>query len=99
MAQWEGFGSALSSIRQARGLTQEDFSDVSSRTYVSTLERGLKSPTLEKVDRIASKLRVHPATLLVLGYARAQDHDPIQVLERISSELSNLGISVTRRRK
>ncbi|MGE0013429.1 MAG: helix-turn-helix domain-containing protein, partial [Azoarcus sp.] len=38
-------GSALQTARKARGLSQEAFSDVSSRTYLSTLERGLKSPT------------------------------------------------------
>lgn len=44
----EVFVSALKHARHTHGLTQEDFSDVSSRTYVSTLERGLKNPTLDK---------------------------------------------------
>ena len=37
----KGFPQALKKARKAKGLSQEDFSDVSSRTYVSTLERGL----------------------------------------------------------
>ncbi|MFI8619273.1 helix-turn-helix domain-containing protein [Acidovorax sp. NPDC077693] len=62
---------ALRVVRDLRGLTQEDFSLVSSRTYVSGLERGLKSPTLKKIEQIASVLNVHPLTLLAISYASA----------------------------
>lgn len=34
-------------------LTQEDFGLVSNRTYLSALERGLKSPTIDKLQEIA----------------------------------------------
>ncbi len=47
---------------------------VSSRTYLSTLERGLKSPTLDKLDEIAGVMDVHPASLVLLAYViRASD--------------------------
>lgn len=59
-------GKALRKIRKVRRLTQEDFSGVSSRTYLSTLERGLKSPTIDKLGEIAKVLHVHPLTLCVL---------------------------------
>lgn len=59
---------ALRRIRKARGLSQEAFSDVSSRTYLSSLERGLKSPTLNKIEDVCAVLDVHPLTLLVLAY-------------------------------
>ena len=36
----QGFARALKQARKQKGLSQESFSDVSSRTYVSTLERG-----------------------------------------------------------
>jgi transcriptional regulator with XRE-family HTH domain len=62
-----GIGKAIRIVRRARGLTQEDFSDVSSRTYLSTLEREMKSPTLEKLTQIATVLRIHPVTLLALS--------------------------------
>ncbi|MFP3499683.1 transcriptional regulator, partial [Pseudomonas sp. SIMBA_059] len=39
----ESLGEALRRMRILHGLTQEDFGVVSSRTYVSTLERGLKA--------------------------------------------------------
>ena len=47
---------ALRHIRKARGLSQEAFSDVSSRTYLSSLERGLKSPTLNKLEDLCEVL-------------------------------------------
>ena len=62
------FAAGLRKTRGAQGLSQEDFGLVSSRTYVSSLERGLKSPTLNKVDDLAATLGVHPLTLLVLSY-------------------------------
>ena len=45
MAAGNSLAKALKIVRKARGLSQEAFSDVSSRTYMSTLERDLKSPT------------------------------------------------------
>lgn len=59
---------AIREARKACGLTQEDFSVVSSRTYISILERGLKTPTLDKIDDIAGLMQVHPLTLLALAY-------------------------------
>ncbi len=66
----KAFGNALRITRKARNLSQEDFSDVSSRTYISSLERGLKSPTLEKVQALAERMDVHPLTLLAIAYLR-----------------------------
>lgn len=66
----DALGRALAEIRLSRALTQEDFSEVSSRTYISSLERGLKSPTIEKIDQIAGRLGVHPLTLLTSCYLK-----------------------------
>jgi len=63
------FAAALKATRKARGLSQEAFSDVSSRTYLSLLERGLKNPTLNKVNELCETMEVHPLTLLTLAYA------------------------------
>ncbi|WP_164708174.1 helix-turn-helix domain-containing protein, partial [Pseudomonas viridiflava] len=48
----KAIGAALKEAREAKGLTQEDFVGVSGRTYLSEIERGLKSPTLEKLDQL-----------------------------------------------
>lgn len=62
------FGLALKQLRKQREMTQEDFSAVSSRTYLSTLERGQKGPTIQKLEQLAGVLEVHPATLLIAAY-------------------------------
>lgn len=86
------FANALRVARKHQGVSQENFSLVSSRTYVSTLERGLKSPTLSKVDEIAGVLGIHPLTLLFLAYAPDQSPGSIDKLQRlISNEIESLG--------
>jgi transcriptional regulator with XRE-family HTH domain len=60
---------AIKAIRKDKGLTQEDFAVVSSRTYLSTLERGLKSPTLDKLEQLADVLQMHPAAIVMVAYA------------------------------
>ncbi|WP_401751201.1 helix-turn-helix domain-containing protein, partial [Stenotrophomonas muris] len=57
---------AIRTVRKARGLSQEAFSDVSSRTYMSSLERDLKSPTMHKLTELCEVMDVHPLTLLTL---------------------------------
>lgn len=82
-------GLAIKRTRNAKKITQEDFSEISSRTYVSTLERGLYSPTVEKVDAIAKVIGIHPLTLLTLSYLIANhDTDPSKVLNQVKVELS-----------
>lgn len=84
------FGTALQFVRKKKGLTQEDFSIVSSRTYLSTLERGLKSPTLEKVEQISTVLNVHPLTLLALAYVGHSPAQMSQLCQRIEKEVALL---------
>lgn len=81
---------ALRTIRSARGLTQEDFSNVSSRTYLSTLERGLKSPTMDKMQALAEVLDVHPLTILTLTFMTAEDCSADDLLAKVKRELRGL---------
>lgn len=62
-----GLADAIKAIRHLRCLSQEDFSGVSSRTYLSSLERRLKSPTVDKVCEIAEFLVISPAALLLVA--------------------------------
>ena len=78
---------ALKTIRKARGLSQEAFSDVSSRTYMSSLERDLKSPTLNKLTELCEVMEVHPLTLLTLAYAGTSTHKADQLLAQVRQEL------------
>lgn len=86
MASEHNLAGALRKARKARGLSQEDFSDVSSRTYMSSLERGLKNPTLDKLAELCEVMRVHPVTLLTLAYA-GNTRQADQVLAQVRREL------------
>lgn len=87
----EAFAAALKRARTAKRLTQEDFSNVSSRTYVSTLERGLKNPTLDKIEDLASVMRLHPLTLITLAYMiERNDIDSAELLSLVINELDQI---------
>ncbi|OIQ74573.1 helix-turn-helix protein [mine drainage metagenome] len=82
-----GFAKALREVRKARGLTQEDFSAISSRTYLSSLERGLYSPTLDKIDSLATMLDIHPLTLIAMAYENSNsDLDLLGLLRLVQSQ-------------
>jgi transcriptional regulator with XRE-family HTH domain len=59
----EAFAIALRRMRLKQGLTQEDFGIISSRTYLSSLERGTKKVSLEKACELANRLGIHPLSL------------------------------------
>lgn len=87
MASKLGLAAALKTVRKARGLSQEAFSDVSSRTYLSTLERDLKSPTLHKLTALCEVMDIHPLTLLTLAYAGDSPRKTEQLLAQVRQEL------------
>jgi len=81
---------ALKMARKARGLSQEAFADVSSRTYLSTLERGMKSPTLNKIAAISQVLAIHPLTLLTLSYTGGNAAEIEAMQARVRREIATL---------
>lgn len=87
MAAKHTLSEALKTIRKARGLSQEAFSNVSSRTYMSSLERALKSPTLNKLTELCEVMEVHPLTLLTLAYAGEDMRRAERLLVQVRQEL------------
>lgn len=84
------FARALRTARKARGVPQEMFDTVSSRTYISAIERGLKQPTITKVDSLAGVLGVHPLSLLTLSYANPTGSNAHELLDRVRREVDAL---------
>jgi transcriptional regulator with XRE-family HTH domain len=85
------FAKALRMARHARGVSQEEFDTISSRTYISALERGIKQPTITKVDALAAVLGLHPLTLLALSYA--DKHTGVEMkrlLDLVQAQLEEL---------
>lgn len=74
------FSASLKQARTARGLTQESFSDVSSRTYMSALERGIRAPTIEKLEELCEVMEIHMLSLLALSYLKMEPSLSIQEL-------------------
>ena len=54
---------------------------------MSSLERGLKSPTLSKVAELCEVMDVHPLTLLTLAYG-GDSKGVSEVIERVRRELA-----------
>lgn len=89
MAAKYSLATALKTVRKARGLSQEAFSDVSSRTYLSSLERDLKSPTLNKLAELCEVMEIHPLTLLTLAYG-GDGKGADALIARVKSEIAML---------
>jgi transcriptional regulator with XRE-family HTH domain len=68
----EAFGLTLQKMRKARKISQEElgFESGYHRTYISQLERGLKSPSLKTIFQLAAALKASPSAL-VLSVERA----------------------------
>lgn len=90
----DAFGQALRQFRKSKEMTQEDFSQISSRTYLSTLERGLKSPTLDKIDEISRLMGIHPVTAVAGTYLKLEGQLTIdQLLNRVRIELERTALT------
>ncbi len=70
------FGRVLKRLRQKQGLSQEElgFRSGYHRTYISLLERGLKSPSLNTIFEMAKALKISPSDLI---FKVEQDHSKI----------------------
>ncbi|MDX8334922.1 helix-turn-helix domain-containing protein [Candidatus Cetobacterium colombiensis] len=55
------FGKRLKEIRNQKKITQEKLSELANidRSYISDIERGIKSVSLEKMDQLAKALEVN----------------------------------------
>ena len=60
------FGTELRKARQNAGMSQEDlaFDAGVHRTYVSMLERDLKSPTVDVLFRLCRALKIKPSQFI-----------------------------------
>ena len=60
------FSANLRKVREKRGLSQEQlaFEAGLHRTYVSSVERGLRNISIDNIERLAKALGVRPSELL-----------------------------------
>lgn len=64
----DAFAQALKDMRLRANLAQSDFPPEVSREYVSLLERGLRSPSLEAIDNLAKVIGISPLALVLQCY-------------------------------
>lgn len=63
----KAFGQAVREIRMERKISQEQlaFDSGFDRTYISLLERGVRSPTIRSLVRLAEVLKVRPSEIVM----------------------------------
>ena len=64
----QAIGQAFKELRVSRGLPQEAAG--ASQSYISDVERGLKSPTIEKFNELATNIGVHFFDMLHFVFGR-----------------------------
>lgn len=85
------FSQALRHARRARGKAQEDLDEVTGRTYISAMERGVKQPTIGKLAELAAALDVHPVTLMAMAYlSKLGTQETDRLLSRVRAEVAEL---------
>lgn len=84
-------GDVLKSYRLKRNISQESMGP--SQTYISNLERGRWSASIDKIEQMAKMLGVHPVSVILAGYLSSEEEaDSDKLLERIRNELREIGL-------
>jgi transcriptional regulator with XRE-family HTH domain len=90
------YGKALKTIRAAKNMTQGDLAHLTGldASYISRIEKGNRTPTLESLENIANKLSI-PIYLLTLLASEQSDLNKIDIKNKneVASELLDLLIS------
>lgn len=95
MSVKDAIPAVLRALRKARGLSQKNLAEVSSRTYVSKLERGQSSPTLEMIVTLSAPLDLSPLGLVALTLATETGQSIktlISHVEREAEALAQAGV-------
>lgn len=90
MSLKSSFASVLRAVRSTRNLSQRGFGDVTSRTYLSKLETGKSSITLDKLDQLSQRLELSPLTLLTLTLSESTGQPAQELIVKLRSELEDL---------
>lgn len=84
------FASVLRAMSSKRNITQRDFADTTSRTYLFKLELGKSSITLDKLDQICRRLELSPLTLLTLTLSEETGKYALQLVSQLRAEITGL---------
>lgn len=84
-------GTSIKSFRLKRDIPQESLGP--SQPYISSLEAGRGSASIDKIEQMAEVLGVHPMSIIFAGYLTSNETgNKEQLFERIRIELAEIGI-------
>jgi len=84
------FAHVLRAIRNKRSITQRHFADTVSRTYLSKLETGKSSITLDKLEQVSRRLELSPLTLLALALSEDTEETVADLIQNLRTEMLDL---------
>lgn len=90
MALKSSFAVVLRALRIKRHITQRDFADTTSRTYLSKLESGKSSVTLDKLAQLSERLELSPLALLALTVSEETGEPAVSLVARLDDEIRAL---------
>lgn len=70
-------------------MTQEDLGFFPAE-LMPALERGQKSPTLDKIDALSATMNIHPLTLLAITCAGTETRDLEKLFRGIGAEVAHM---------
>ena len=83
-------GSSIKSYRLKRDIPQESLGP--SQPYISNLEAGRGSASIDKIEQMADVLGIHPMSIIFAGYLTSNDDgNKDHLFERIRMELAEIG--------
>jgi transcriptional regulator with XRE-family HTH domain len=84
-------GTSLRSYRQARDLPQEGLGP--SQPYISNVEAGRGSASLDKIEQMSEVLGIHPVSLIAAAYITSTERLNVDgLLDQIRMELKIIGL-------
>jgi len=89
MSLKSSFAVVLRALRNKRTITQRDFGDTS-RTFLSKLEGGKSTLTLDKLEQVSQRLELSPLTLLTLTLSLDTGKPAAELIEQLRLEIESL---------
>jgi transcriptional regulator with XRE-family HTH domain len=89
MSLKSSFAIVLRALRSQRKITQRDFGDTS-RTFLSKLEGGKSSLTLDKLEQVSQRLELSSLTLLTLTLSLESGKSSAELIDDLRLEIENL---------
>lgn len=84
-------GTTIKSYRLKRNIPQESLGP--SQPYISSIEAGRGSASIDKIEQMAEVLGVHPASIILASYLLSTDDvNKSDLIEKIRLELSEIGL-------